>query len=76
MLYCVRINVRMPHTVDPGRFETLKAEEKVRARTLAVQRGPGNGWGSPRPKWPACPGRRSLLSWCNTDKQRGWHECR
>jgi muconolactone delta-isomerase len=50
MLYCVRINERMPHTVDPDRFETLKAEEQVRARTLAVQRGPGNGWGSPRPK--------------------------
>jgi muconolactone delta-isomerase len=50
MLYCVRMNVRMPHTLGPDRFEPLKAEEKVRVRTLAVQRGPGNGWGSPRSK--------------------------
>lgn len=37
MLYCVRMDVRVPQGVDPERFERLKAEEKARAREL--QRG-------------------------------------
>jgi hypothetical protein len=76
MLYCVRMDLRVPHAVAPDRFETRKAEEKVRARTLAVQRGPGNGVGKPATQMAARPDHRSLLSWRNTDKQRGWHECR
>ena len=34
MLYCVRMDVRVPHDVDPARFEALKAEEKARAQAL------------------------------------------
>ncbi len=34
MLYCVRMDVRVPHDVDPDRFERLKAEEKARAQEL------------------------------------------
>ncbi len=34
MLYCVRMDVRVPHDVDPERFERLKAEEKARAQDL------------------------------------------
>ena len=34
MLYCVRMDVRVPHDVDPARFERLKAEEKARAQEL------------------------------------------
>jgi muconolactone D-isomerase len=34
MLYCVQMEVRVPHDVDPGRIERLKAEEKARAEEL------------------------------------------
>jgi muconolactone D-isomerase len=34
MLYCVQMDVRVPHDIDPGRFEQLKAEEKARAQEL------------------------------------------
>ncbi|HKM64766.1 MAG TPA: muconolactone Delta-isomerase [Acidisphaera sp.] len=34
MLYCVRMDVRVPHDVDPERFERLKAEEKALAQEL------------------------------------------
>jgi muconolactone D-isomerase len=34
MLYHVRMDVRVPHDVDPARFEALKAEEKSRAQAL------------------------------------------
>jgi len=34
MLYCVRMDVHVPHDVDPQRFEQLKAEEKARAQEL------------------------------------------
>ena len=34
MLYFVRMDVRVPHGVDPHRFERLKAEEKARAQEL------------------------------------------
>jgi muconolactone D-isomerase len=34
MLYCVRMDVRAPHDVEPDRFERLKAEEKARAQDL------------------------------------------
>ncbi len=34
MLYCIRMDVRVPHDVDPARFQTLVAEEKTRAQTL------------------------------------------
>jgi muconolactone D-isomerase len=34
MLYHVQMNVRVPHDVDPARFERLKAEEKARAEAL------------------------------------------
>jgi muconolactone D-isomerase len=34
MLYCVRMDVRVPHSADPDRFETLKAKEKARAQEL------------------------------------------
>ena len=34
MLYCVRMDVRVPHDVDPARFEALKSEEKARAQAL------------------------------------------
>jgi len=37
MLYCVRMDVRVPHDVDPERFERLKAEEKARAQDLQRQ---------------------------------------
>jgi muconolactone D-isomerase len=37
MLYHVRMNVRPPHDVDPGRIDRLKAEEKVRALELQRQ---------------------------------------
>src|SRR5260221_3633365 len=34
MLYCVQMDVRVPHDVDPARLERLKAEEKARAEEL------------------------------------------
>ena len=34
MLYHVQMDVRVPHDVDPARFERLKAEEKARAQEL------------------------------------------
>ena len=34
MLYCVRMDVRVPQGMDPERFERLKAEEKARAGDL------------------------------------------
>ncbi len=37
MLYCVQMNVRVPHDLDPERFEALRAEEKVRAQELQRQ---------------------------------------
>ena len=36
MLYHVQMDVRVPHDVDPARFEQLKADEKSRA--MALQR--------------------------------------
>lgn len=37
MLYCVEMDVRVPHDVDSERFERLKAEEKARAMELQRQ---------------------------------------
>lgn len=34
MLYCVRMDVRVPHGIDPAVFDRLKAEEKSRAQEL------------------------------------------
>ena len=34
MLYCVQMDVRVPHDVDPERFERLRAEERARAQEL------------------------------------------
>ena len=34
MLYHVQMDVRVPHDLDPARFEQLKAEEKARAQEL------------------------------------------
>lgn len=34
MLYHVRMDVRVPHDLDPARFEALKAAEKARAEAL------------------------------------------
>ena len=34
MLYCVQMDVRVPHDVDPALFDRLKAEEKARAEVL------------------------------------------
>lgn len=34
MLYHVHMDVRVPHDVDPARFERLRAEEKARAQEL------------------------------------------
>ena len=34
MLYCVQMDVRVPHDVDPAVFDRLKAEEKARAEEL------------------------------------------
>ena len=34
MLYHVQMEVRVPHDLDPARFELLKAEEKARAEAL------------------------------------------
>ena len=34
MLYYVRMDVRVPHDVDPAAFDRLKAEEKARAEAL------------------------------------------
>jgi len=34
MLYCVRMDVRPRHDIDPERFERLKAEEKAKAQDL------------------------------------------
>ena len=34
MLYCVQMEVRVPHDVDPTLFDRLKAEEKARAAEL------------------------------------------
>ena len=34
MLYCVKMDVRVPHDVDVAAFDRLKAEEKARAADL------------------------------------------
>lgn len=34
MLYCVQMDVTVPHDVDADKFERLKAEEKERAQSL------------------------------------------
>lgn len=34
MLYHVQMTVRVPHDVDPERFERLKADEKAKAQAL------------------------------------------
>ena len=34
MLYCVRMDVRVPHDMDSAAFDRLKAEEKSRAQEL------------------------------------------
>lgn len=34
MLYCVRMDVRVPHDVDQAAFAKLKADEKARAQDL------------------------------------------
>jgi muconolactone D-isomerase len=34
MLYCVRMDVHVPHDIDPQRFERLKNEEKARSQEL------------------------------------------
>jgi muconolactone D-isomerase len=34
MLYCVQMDVRVPHDMDPARLEQLKADEKARAQDL------------------------------------------
>ncbi len=34
MLYCVQMDVRVPHDVDPVVFDRLKAEEKARSEAL------------------------------------------
>jgi muconolactone D-isomerase len=34
MLYHVRMDVRVPHDIDPARIEALKAAEKARAQAL------------------------------------------
>jgi len=34
MLYCVQMDVRVPHDADPARIDRLKAEEKLRAQDL------------------------------------------
>ncbi len=34
MLYCVRMDVRVPHDMDPAVFDRLRAEEKSRAQEL------------------------------------------
>ena len=37
MLYCVQMDVRVPHDMDPERFERLRVEEKARAQELQRQ---------------------------------------
>ncbi len=37
MLYCVEMDVRVPHDVDAALFDRLKAEEKARAAELQRQ---------------------------------------
>jgi muconolactone D-isomerase len=34
MLYCVQMEVRVPHDADPERLDRLKANEKARAQDL------------------------------------------
>lgn len=34
MLYSVFMDVRVPHDVDPTRFDQLRADEKIRAQAL------------------------------------------
>ena len=34
MLYCVQMDVRVPHDMDPARLEQLKSDEKMRAQDL------------------------------------------
>jgi muconolactone delta-isomerase len=34
MLYCIRMDVRVPHALAPEQLERLKAEEKARAQKL------------------------------------------
>ncbi len=65
MLYCVRMNVRVPQGVDPERFERLKAEEKARAREL--QRG-----GAWRHLWRVA-GQYANISIFDVDDQDDMH---
>ena len=37
MLYCVQMDVRVPHDVDPERFDRLRAEERARSQELQRQ---------------------------------------
>jgi muconolactone D-isomerase len=37
MLFHVRMNVHVPHTMEPAAFDTLKATEKARAEELQRQ---------------------------------------
>ena len=34
MLYCVQMEVRLPHDLDPERIERLRADERARAQAL------------------------------------------
>ena len=34
MLYCVQMEVRLPHDLDPALLDSLRAEEKTRAQAL------------------------------------------
>jgi muconolactone D-isomerase len=34
MLYCIRMDVRVPHALAPEQLERLEAEEKARAQEL------------------------------------------
>lgn len=34
MLYCLEIEVNVPHDIDPDEFETLKKQETARAQEL------------------------------------------
>lgn len=34
MLYHVRMDVRVPHDIDPAQFDQLKGDEKARAQSL------------------------------------------
>ena len=41
MLYCIRMDVRVPHTLAPEQLERLKAEEKARAQGCSATAGGG-----------------------------------